>query len=138
MQRTEAQKLARRKLPREIEKNCRRCGMVFCFTVSAVPHRGGSAGVQRGLCDLCRAYAVDWKNYRLTGPEAHKLRSRGACDLCGKALLKTGHIDHCHVTGRVRGILCNLCNLGLGAFRDDADALRLAADYLEGGGLDGE
>ena len=40
-------------------------------------------------------------------------------------------IDHNHITGRVRGILCNRCNVGIGFLKDDLSILRSAADYLE-------
>lgn len=41
-------------------------------------------------------------------------------------------IDHSHQSGRVRGMLCNHCNTGLGLFRDDPTLLYRAADYVLG------
>ena len=40
-------------------------------------------------------------------------------------------VDHCHKTSKVRGLLCYLCNIGLGSFRDNQDFLASAITYLE-------
>lgn len=41
------------------------------------------------------------------------------------------HVDHCHKTQKIRGILCGPCNRTLGAMKDDANKLRLLAKYIE-------
>jgi hypothetical protein len=58
----------------------------------------------------------------------------GRCAICGKHQLelnKSLHLDHCHLTGIVRGILCSNCNTGLGLFKDDIKILRCAISYLD-------
>ena len=60
------------------------------------------------------------------------------CAICGFSVSFDDHsngratacIDHDHSTGRVRGILCNHCNRGLGMFRDSTEALTKAANYV--------
>ena len=58
----------------------------------------------------------------------------GVCAICGRTptRLASWHVDHCHTTGVVRGILCIDCNQGIGKFHEDPQRLRAAADYLEG------
>ena len=57
---------------------------------------------------------------------------QGMCAICGeKPNTKRGlHLDHCHDTGIVRGLLCHGCNTGLGSFQDDPERLSKAIDYL--------
>ena len=57
----------------------------------------------------------------------------GVCAICGRTptRLASWHVDHCHETGVVRGMLCIDCNQGIGKFHEDPARLRAAADYLE-------
>lgn len=56
----------------------------------------------------------------------------GKCAVCRKKLARNRHthVDHDHKTGKVRGILCSGCNLGLGHFKENREALLAAAAYL--------
>jgi hypothetical protein len=78
--------------------------------------------------------------YRAANKDAIRIRAllaaQRTCCICGSAFgYQVGetrpHIDHDHKTGRVRALLCNTCNIGLGSFRDNAGLLRSAADYIE-------
>lgn len=52
-----------------------------------------------------------------------------ACEICGET--ENLAIDHCHVSGKVRGRLCFNCNGGLGNFKDNVNSLERAIDYLK-------
>jgi len=52
----------------------------------------------------------------------------GGCAICGKP--EPDNVDHDHVTGRVRGILCWNCNIGVGHFEDSEDRLATATSYI--------
>lgn len=55
----------------------------------------------------------------------------GLCLICKKEPQKKElAVDHCHLTDKVRGLLCTNCNLGLGYFNEDVELLRAAIEYL--------
>lgn len=57
----------------------------------------------------------------------------GGCAICGeRPANKSLDIDHDHITGAIRGMLCNKHNQALGLFKDNPAHLRRAADYLDG------
>ena len=58
-------------------------------------------------------------------------QQRGACAICGEKLDCGLNVDHCHSTGKVRGLLCRKCNAGLGMYGDDTHRMLAAIAYLE-------
>ena len=73
------------------------------------------------------------KKYGTCGTELLE-KQNGLCAICstdlGKLKTRAQHIDHCHVTGRVRGWLCISCNTAIGMLRDDPALCLSAAKYL--------
>lgn len=74
-------------------------------------------------------------NYGLTVEEfeALLLAQAGVCAICSQPSrsAKPLCVDHCHVTGRVRGLLCQHCNTAIGMMEDSTDRLKKAIAYLE-------
>jgi hypothetical protein len=55
----------------------------------------------------------------------------GRCKICYVEIAgRNCHVDHDHITGKIRGLLCQRCNMGLGCFQDDNKRLLNAVDYL--------
>lgn len=104
----------------------------------------------RGMCKRCyqrqymRTYDNKWKKltqYRRCArrhgitPEEYEMMfegQEGRCAICGKPQARRLNIDHDHATGKIRGLLCSRCNLGLGYFKDNIDNLNAAVAYLGG------
>lgn len=68
--------------------------------------------IQKGVCKICN------------NPETKVNRK-------STGLVKRLAVDHCHKTGKVRGLLCQDCNVGLGAFKDNTELIKRAIDYLQ-------
>jgi len=110
----------------------------------------GVRHVAQRYCSIpCKAAAARakvpqrWRHassrYGVTPADFDRMLSEqgGCCDICRVDLHGVGldrdapQVDHDHSTGRVRAILCRLCNTALGNFRDDPRLVRAAAAYLE-------
>lgn len=93
--------------------------------------------VERYLARPTWAYSPNVRKYGLTPDDYVELSKsqNDRCAICGCTRGKRAFaIDHCHSSGRVRGLLCSKCNTGIGLFRDNPDLLRAAIDYLERSG----
>lgn len=86
------------------------------------------------------------KNQRLVATFGIEMRDfqellaiqRGGCAICGHSDTSNPKmfpvVDHCHKTGKIRGLLCANCNQGLGKFKDDMNILWCAIAYLQKNG----
>ena len=92
---------------------------------------------RNGLDSWCRACRKEYRNancrgkYRAVISDAALKELKATtheCVICGAK--EPLVVDHDHRTGKVRGLLCNHCNRGLGHFRDDPTLLEFAAQYL--------
>ena len=136
------------------EKECNVCLVVKPLTdFHKTNARGGRFG-RVPACKICRAAhnkaqrlldptrerarRMVSKNKRAYGLTAEQIDAMhdlqgGLCKICGCPGVSTGrglHIDHCHTTGIVRGLLCQHCNFMLGHARDNISTLLKAVDYL--------
>jgi len=95
---------------------------------------------RQGNCIECdRIHFISW-TYGVTKKEAKKLfkeTKNGHCIICGvsakeclKKQRKSLCIDHDHITGKIRGIICSNCNKALGHVQDDPEILFKMIDYL--------
>ena len=120
-------------------KHCNRCDKdlpVESFRERI--HRGKR--IRRSYCRDCeRAYGAEYrernpqrlKRYGLTREELAALGNN--CHLCGvSGDERRMCVDHCHETGRVRGMLCGRCNTALGVLGDNVAGLLRAVNYLRG------
>lgn len=78
-----------------------------------------------------------FRNYRITDEQYEQLfqSQNGCCAICGEE--KRLVIDHDHDTRRIRGLLCQRCNTGLGKLGDSLEKLMRAVDYLKKGPASG-
>ncbi|MFE7956256.1 endonuclease VII domain-containing protein [Streptomyces sp. NPDC057413] len=135
-QRQEAQgKVVRQRVPVPAgHKRCPQCEEIKPH--SEWESNKSSSDGWSSYCRTCRAernrISYFKRKYGLTPAELDAMitEQRGICCICLAAPAE--HVDHCHETGRVRGVLCFSCNAALGQFKDRPDVIRRAAAYVEG------
>ncbi|MFJ7209580.1 endonuclease VII domain-containing protein [Streptomyces sp. NPDC098789] len=115
-------------------KYCRRCREIKPYSEWDRNKRASDGLSTR--CKACRAVEARASHlkraYGMTEAQWDEMveAQGGLCCICLKA--PAVHVDHCHETGRVRGVLCFNCNSAIGKLGDDPDTLRRAISYLEG------
>jgi hypothetical protein len=130
-------------------KTCKKCKEVKQLKDFEHDKQGN---ICRNVCRLCRnkrrkeygtRSGIGLKKYRLqyhyglTLDQFNQMNTdqNGVCKICNRiSLNKWGTelvVDHCHITGKVRGLLCDKCNKGLGQFEDNISVLEKAIQYLK-------
>jgi hypothetical protein len=74
---------------------------------------------------LKQVYGLSLQDYN-----AMVAQQGGVCRVCKTRPARPLFVDHCHASGRVRGLLCHPCNAALGFMRDDPVIAAAAAEYL--------
>jgi hypothetical protein len=80
--------------------------------------------------DLQATYGIDLETYHRMLAQQNK-----RCKICHthqEDLKRAMCVDHDHITGKVRGLLCDTCNRSLGLLKDNVNTLMRAVDYLQG------
>lgn len=126
-----------------IDRTCEKCGKVFQTQVKRVSRGGGRfcgkmcnpsyvkaqpPGVKARRHNLKANYGLTPEDY-----EAMVLAQNNKCAICDSEHLSAYgrfHIDHCHTTGKVRGLLCTRCNTGIGMLGDSIGIVTRALAYL--------
>lgn len=116
--------------------------------------------MSKGVRDTKESWAAYMREFRKRNPDACKrsdLKKRfgislerynemkeaqkHVCAICGNPETAIDHrtkklrdlaVDHCHITGEIRGLLCTRCNTAIGLLQDDVDLLAKAISYLSG------
>lgn len=129
------------------EYTCTRCGETKP-TSSFTPRKDRPKKPFSSQCKECSRRIAkarresDWdrhldlhfqRQYSLTIEEYKEMLDTqgGVCYICKTTPKKRLVVDHCHITRKIRGLLCGHCNTGLGYFQDDPARLQRAIEYLE-------
>ena len=115
-------------------KTCTKCGLDKADTDY---YKNGKSGYHT-YCKTCFDNGRRLHKFGLTTQDFEEMHiaQNYECALCGspdpggRKAVKTFMIDHCHATGKVRGLLCHSCNLLLGHAKDNVQTLQNAIDYL--------
>lgn len=74
---------------------------------------------------LKRLYGITLEQYNM-----FVAQQDNTCKLCGMQPIKKPVVDHCHKTGKIRGVICQGCNILLGFFETRIDAVEQITRYL--------
>lgn len=84
------------------------------------------------MLEYSRVYNLQRK-FNITPEQYLEMESKqqGVCSICKKKCSRKLAVDHNHQTNKLRGLLCNSCNRGLGYFKDNLENLQQAINYLK-------
>lgn len=104
----------------------------LCHPRKADPEKQKKAKQRNRAKSPNRPYWL-WHRYKLTTADYDRMKQDqgGVCAICGIEPDYDLYVDHCHRTGKVRGLLCCNCNTMLGKMDDDPSWFKQTASYLQ-------
>lgn len=120
-------------LAKGLSKQCSSCQVTYSLDSKMFSKNCVTADGYQNACKICKAeMSRNWK-YGLKNGTIKKMLEdqKGNCVICLKDATKDSCLDHCHISKKVRGVLCRKCNGMLGMINDDVSSLKRAIDYLE-------
>lgn len=120
-----------KKATREMSKSCN----TFCKKCSSAKSKKWAIDNpnvwerQKRKSHLKKKYGITIDDY-----DKMVIQQNNSCAICEGVLIDSRgfrpHVDHCHETGKVRGVLCGDCNKALGMFKDSIERIQKAYNYL--------
>ena len=135
-----------KKLARVVRDLSKAKGDTFYIPMKPCKHGHALRFSSSGNCVECHRASVERRKlksqqsrirreYGLSDSQHLEMYERQGCScaICSKKFINRFelHVDHCHASMRVRGLLCQMCNQAIGLFRDDTDIIKAALEYLK-------
>lgn len=130
-----------KKLKSRDKRHCSQCGRMLKYVEFGYVQYSPGKFKFRSPCKSCqnknqknnpKRFDYRYKKYGITSRVYQDMYNSqgGKCAICGE-YHNILSIDHNHVTGKIRKLLCSKCNTAIGYFNENPQTIKRAADYLE-------
>lgn len=119
------------KIEKNGKKSCILCDRIFGRINAAKRNKTVKGKISKKNTALKLTYGITIEDYN-----QFLENQNNKCAICNRdqsEFTRKFAVDHCHITDKIRGLLCGNCNVGIGNLQDDIEILKNAIKYLENG-----